>query len=401
MKRFLALLLTVLIAFPCLPLSHAAALSPEPPVLIEPQVNPLYEGIIDVADLVFQEAPAAIAEDPEFVTEDEAALQVRECLKARATTFTVYVQSQNTDTNALFKDLLNRAMEHTGNPTEGDYLRYQYGGSQGSVSHSYDGTWYYYGMTYMVSYHASAEQEAEMDLAVAALLEQLALEGCSDYEKVCGVYDYMCANITYDYANLKDTSYKLKYSAYAALVNKTAVCQGYAALLYRLLLELGVDNRVVTGIGNGGGHAWNILKLDGRYYNADSTWDAIWHQVGLPYNFFLRNEYNFTEGGTDHIRDEQFDTAQFHAAYPMGETDYDPTAAPPQEEPGLLGDLDEDGDVDAYDLTLLARYVGGIDLLTGQALLNADVDGDGDVDAYDLTKHARFVGGIITNWDQP
>lgn len=67
---------------------------------------------------------------------------------------------------------------------------------------------------------------------------------------------------------------------------------------------------------------------------------------------------------------------------------------------GVRGDLDLDGDVDAYDLTMLARHVSGIELVEGQGLLNADVDGNGDVNAYDLTKHARFVGGIITSWDQ-
>lgn len=66
----------------------------------------------------------------------------------------------------------------------------------------------------------------------------------------------------------------------------------------------------------------------------------------------------------------------------------------------ILGDLSGDSDVDAEDLTILARHVAGIELLTGAALTNADVDGDGDVDANDLTQHARYVAGIITDWEE-
>ena len=64
---------------------------------------------------------------------------------------------------------------------------------------------------------------------------------------------------------------------------------------------------------------------------------------------------------------------------------------------GLKGDLDGDGDVDAYDVTILARHVGGIQVIYDETILvNGDIDGDGDVDAYDLTTLARYVGGIIT-----
>lgn len=67
----------------------------------------------------------------------------------------------------------------------------------------------------------------------------------------------------------------------------------------------------------------------------------------------------------------------------------------------VLGDLDGDGDADAFDLTILARHVGGIEELTDAALLaNADVTNDGKINANDLTRHARYVGGIITSWDQ-
>lgn len=68
---------------------------------------------------------------------------------------------------------------------------------------------------------------------------------------------------------------------------------------------------------------------------------------------------------------------------------------------GLKGDVDLDEDVDSDDLTLLARHVGGIELLeNATALLNADVNGDENIDSDDLTKHARYVGGIITDWSQ-
>lgn len=44
------------------------------------------------------------------------------------------------------------------------------------------------------------------------------------------------------------------------MINKTAVCQGYASLFYRLALDAGVDTRVISGEA-GGPHAWNIVKL--------------------------------------------------------------------------------------------------------------------------------------------
>lgn len=69
-----------------------------------------------------------------------------------------------------------------------------------------------------------------------------------------------------------------------------------------------------------------------------------------------------------------------------------------EEASAAMGDLNLDGEVDASDLTLLARHVAKIELLQGAALTNADVDSDGDVDAEDLTVHARYVAKIITQW---
>jgi len=61
----------------------------------------------------------------------------------------------------------------------------------------------------------------------------------------------------------------------------------------------------------------------------------------------------------------------------------------------LPGDVDLNGEIEADDLTALARHVGGIELLTdSQALLNADVNQANGINADDLTALARHVGGI-------
>lgn len=66
-----------------------------------------------------------------------------------------------------------------------------------------------------------------------------------------------------------------------------------------------------------------------------------------------------------------------------------------------LGDVNQDGKVDADDLTLLARHVSGIQAITDDtALANADVNEDGKIDAQDLTLLAQYINGLITKWKE-
>ncbi len=68
--------------------------------------------------------------------------------------------------------------------------------------------------------------------------------------------------------------------------------------------------------------------------------------------------------------------------------------------PTTPGDLNGDGEVNASDLTILARHVGKVETMEDEtALANADVTGDGSVDASDLTKLAQYVGKIISSLD--
>jgi transglutaminase/protease-like cytokinesis protein 3 len=89
-------------------------------------------------------------------------------------------------------------------------------------------------------------------------------------------------------------------TAYAALVQNYASCQGYAVAVFRLLKAAGIECTVVTGTGiNKDGisefHAWNQVLVDGEYLNIDATWDA----GKSDYDYFL-------------IRDDAFVNHKLH-----------------------------------------------------------------------------------------
>lgn len=162
------------------------------------------------------------------------------------------------------------AIRHTGAPTEGDYLRYEYGGANcnGCAVTAETPGEYYYKFIYSPLYFTTLSQESELNGIVANILEGLQPAGKSDEQKVRAVYEYLCSHVRYTESS--DTQI---FTAYSALRHGRAACQGIAVAFYRLCLELGVDTRLVTS--RSMGHAWNIVRADGRrYYAADATWDA-------------------------------------------------------------------------------------------------------------------------------
>ena len=118
------------------------------------------------------------------------------------------------------------------------------------------------------------------------------------------MYDYICSNVSYDYEHWGESDYSLKRTAYAALINGNAVCQGYCTALYRLLLAAGVDNRIIYGTGyqtknEGEDHTWNLISIYGDYYNADATWDA----GDEDRKYYLKSDETFR---SDHARSEEY-----------------------------------------------------------------------------------------------
>jgi len=245
---------------------------------------------------------------------EEVVLELREGMKNRKETIEVgYVTTKVID-QSIIDELMQKALMHTGVPTEGDYLRGHYKSYKASAKGTVRQGVYKWVFIYNIKYATTAKQEKEIDKVVGNVLSELSLDGKDSYTKTRAIYDYICENVQYDWKHVNDNSYTIKHTAYAAAVNKTAVCQGYSLLLYRMLLESGVDNRVIEGVGNGKSHSWNIVKIAGSYYCLDATWDSS----NETYKWFLKGRNDFK----DHKADSEFNNSTFTKKYPIAKSRY-------------------------------------------------------------------------------
>ena len=213
---------------------------------------------------------------------------------------------------SLCRLIYDTAIRHSGAPTEGDYLRYEYGGMNcnGSAAETGESGVYYYSFRYAPLYFTTLAQEVELTARVSQVLNELAPAGKSDEQKIRAVYQYLC-----DHVRFEEGDGTLAFTAYDALVNGKAVCQGVAVAFYRLCLELGLDTRIVTS--SSLGHAWNIVRADGRrYYAADATWDA--GKAPEAWEFYLKGRLSWRE---KHTLGDEFENGKY-ADYLFPEEDY-------------------------------------------------------------------------------
>jgi len=336
MKKRTAFFLALLMVFSLLPggfAMEAKAAEGSAISLQETYVNPLYADVISEEDLAADHRPVLKADGGEIEyadTIEEAGAMMRQGMKQRQEQILVYLQTPYVSDDNLV-DLMyvisDESQIHTGVPTEGDYLMWQYGGWSANATGEVKDGIAYVTYTFDVTYYTSAQQEAEVDAAVAQLLADMNIADAADETKIRSIYDYICANVVYDYDHVDDNSYKTQYTAYGALIDGTSVCQGYAVLFYRLALELDVDARLIAGLGGREPHGWNIVELNDVYYNVDSTWDA----GAEEYDYFLVCDHEFD----NHTRDDVYLTDSFYEEYPMPYEGWKVTQEPTCEESGV------------------------------------------------------------------
>lgn len=142
-----------------------------------------------------------------------------------------------------------------------------------------------------LKYGATAEEAAVLQRRIDEVVVKY-LEGIDDtmsaYDVAIRLHVRMISAVDYDTVALRREEQaggpardRIDYlrTICGVFLDKKAVCEGYARAMQYLLQKCGVECAEVAGRirkengENGGGHAWNILKLDGDYYYLDTTWD--------------------------------------------------------------------------------------------------------------------------------
>ncbi|MBQ2275671.1 MAG: transglutaminase domain-containing protein [Lachnospiraceae bacterium] len=148
------------------------------------------------------------------------------------------------------------------------------------------------------------EQERGITLAkkVDEILGKILTKDMDEYEKELAIHDYLVKNCEYEF--LKGEKERDSYSAYGALIEKKAVCNGYAEAMQLMLKRAGILSRIVVGNADNVDHAWNIVKVNGEWYQLDATWND---PVPNKENRALHTYFNVTDEmlGKNHVWEKE------------------------------------------------------------------------------------------------
>lgn len=127
------------------------------------------------------------------------------------------------------------------------------------------------------------------------------------YNQIKLVHDYIISNTKYD----QDMDNNNIYTAYGALKERIAVCEGYAKAFKYILDDLGIPCVIACGVarnsnGETESHAWNYVKIDGGWYAVDCTWDD---PVIIGSGYISQDVYKryFLKGSLDFFQDHAED----------------------------------------------------------------------------------------------
>lgn len=215
-----------------------------------------------------------------FEKHDEIIAALSQHFINRDSSFTITIDGKRADISEQLTEWMDEAA------SKDDYTRY--------VLESYSYTLTSWSSHSTVSVEARYRETLAMTEQVRAnvqsILQQLDIENKSVHDQIKLIHDFIVRHIQYDES-------LTKYTAYEALFEQQAVCQGYALLGYMMYSEAGIPVRIAEGTVQSGEHAWVMLQVEGQWFHLDLTWDDPIGQSEdhVSYKYYLVSDAKLRE----------------------------------------------------------------------------------------------------------
>ena len=141
--------------------------------------------------------------------------------------------------------------------------------------------------------------KAEFESAAGKLLSDIP-DKESDGEKAVMIYRHLVEGAHYEEEALYDPAFAAQHTAYGAIFQRRAVCDGFALAYKYLLNKIGIRCLVIPGTSDSEPHTWNTAFWDGAWHESDPTWEVCSDESGALKYFDLTTE----EMNRDHRREE-------------------------------------------------------------------------------------------------
>ena len=246
-------------------------------------------------------------------------------------------------------------------------------------------------------YNCTAEQyeimHQELEETANGMIKDIRNSRLSDMQKALIIHDRIAVKCEYDESAYNGTATYKAYTAYGALVDGLAVCDGYTKAYSYLLSLVGINSKRCTS--DEMNHAWNIVYINGNAYHVDVTWDdpVFENPADKPIGFVMHTNFmlstyalhnNFEDGNDVGChKSEDFD-------HEPADTTYDRYFwRDCTHETILIGDglyhYDDNGILYEYDnpVSLVESGIG-------------DINEDNRIDSLDITRCRQFVMGKLT-----
>lgn len=126
----------------------------------------------------------------------------------------------------------------------------------------------YFQLYSFVSADKTEELQQNFYRAVQKIIKSIP-KGLDEFERELYLHDYLIDNCYY----FNGTYSWLRHSAFGAVVQGWAVCEGYSEAMQLLLNLAGITATVVYGESDEALHEWNLVKTGEQWYHLDITWD--------------------------------------------------------------------------------------------------------------------------------